>query len=83
MRKPSPRNPLQKKSRVFIKQKRTEHELYVLCTHHVVTVVLPAADGRVLRIRKGTTPERDHRDIYRVLAIPDEVMKPVKTWSAS
>ena len=55
----------------------------VLSTHHVVTVVLPAADGRVLRIRKGTTPERDHRDIYRVLAIPDEVMKPVKTWSTS
>lgn len=51
-----------------------------LSTHQVVTVVLPADDGKVLRIRKGTTPEPQHRDIYQVLGIPDEVMKPVRTW---
>jgi transposase len=53
----------------------------VLSTHQVVTVVLPADNGRVLRIRKGSTPEPQHREIYEVLGIPDEVMKPVKTWS--
>ena len=51
-----------------------------LSTHQVVTVVLPTADGRVLKIRKGTTPEPIHREIYSTLRIPAEVMKPVKTW---
>ena len=32
-----------------------------LSTHQVVTVVLPTADGRILKIRKATTPERDLR----------------------
>jgi len=51
-----------------------------LSTHQVVTVVLPMADGRVLRIRKGTSPEPPHREIYETLGIPMEVLKPVKTW---
>jgi transposase len=51
-----------------------------LSTHQVVTVVLPTRDGRVLKIRKGTTPEPIHREIYATLRIPTEVMKPVKTW---
>jgi transposase len=54
-----------------------------LSTHQVSTVVLPAIDGRILKIRKASTPEDVHREIYRVLQIPDEVMKPVKTWTAS
>jgi transposase len=52
----------------------------VLSTHQVVTVVLPTDHGTVLRIRKGSTPEPQHREIYKVLDIPDEVMEPVKTW---
>lgn len=51
-----------------------------LSTHQVVTVVLPTADGRVLKIRKGGSPEPVHREIYETLRIPLEVMKPVKTW---
>ncbi|MGH9469758.1 MAG: hypothetical protein ACRD1N_05375, partial [Terriglobia bacterium] len=51
-----------------------------LSTHQVVTVVLPTGDGRVLKIRKGTTPEPIHREIYPTLRIPAEVMKLVKTW---
>jgi transposase len=51
-----------------------------LSTHQVVTVVLPTADGRVLKIRKGGSPEPVHRKIYETLRIPLEVMKPVKTW---
>jgi transposase len=51
-----------------------------LSTHQVVTVVLPTADGGVLKIRKGGSPEPVHREIYETLRIPLEVMKPVKTW---
>jgi transposase len=51
-----------------------------LSTHQVVTVVLPTQDGRVLKIRKGTTPELIHREIYATLKVPAEVIKPVKTW---
>ena len=46
-------------------------------------VVLPAIDGRILKIRKASTPDDVHREIYRVLQVPPEVMKPVKTWTTS
>src|SRR6202795_2765748 len=52
-----------------------------LSAHQVVTVVLPATNGQTLRIRKGSTPDAIHREIYRTLQIPSEVMKPVKTWA--
>jgi len=52
-----------------------------LSTHQVVTVVLPATHGQTLRLRKGSTPDAIHREIYRTLGIPHEVMKPVKTWA--
>ena len=51
-----------------------------LSTHQVATIVLPTADGRVLQIRKATTPEPLHRQIYTTLRITAEVMRPVKTW---
>jgi transposase len=51
-----------------------------LSTHQVVTVVLPTGDGRILKIRRGTTPEPVHREIYSTLRIATEVMNPVKTW---
>jgi len=54
-----------------------------LSTHQVVTVVLPTPTGKVLKIRKATTPEDQHREIYKMLGIPLEVMKPVKTWHAA
>ena len=52
-----------------------------LSTHQVATVVLPALDGRILKIRKASTPDDVHREIYRVLQIPHAVMKPVKSWT--
>jgi len=53
----------------------------LLRTHQVVTVVLHEADSnRVLKIRKATTPEPLHREIYATLRIPVEVVKPIKTW---
>lgn len=51
-----------------------------LVTHQVVTVVLPASNGDVLKIRKGSTPEPRHKAIYATLGIPAELMKPMKTW---
>jgi transposase len=51
-----------------------------LRTHQVLTVVLPAGNGQVLKLRKGSTPEATHKEIYQTLRIPHEVMKPVKTW---
>ena len=51
-----------------------------LSTHQVVTVVLPASNGDVLRIRKGSTPEPQHKTIYETLRIPSDVMKPLKRW---
>ena len=51
-----------------------------LSTQQVVTVVLPTESGPVLRIRRGTTPEPVHREIYQTLQVPFEVMAPVKTW---
>ncbi|MGH2609005.1 MAG: IS1634 family transposase [Tepidiformaceae bacterium] len=52
-----------------------------LSTHQVMTVVLPTTTGRTLRIRKSSTPEAIHREIYRTLRMPEEVMRPVKIWA--
>jgi transposase len=54
-----------------------------LSTHQVATVVLLTQSGATLRIRKGATPNSEQREIYRVLRIPLEVMKPIKTWHAA
>lgn len=54
-----------------------------LSTHQVATVVLPAIDGRILKIRTASTPDDVHRDIYRVLQISPEIMTPVKTWTVA
>lgn len=51
-----------------------------LSSHQVNTIVLPTSSGAVLKIRKGSTPEPHHREIYSALGIPHEVMKPVRTW---
>jgi transposase len=51
-----------------------------LSTHAVATMVLPTDGGKVLRIRKGTTPEPEQLELYRLLEIPAEVMHPIKTW---
>jgi hypothetical protein len=49
-------------------------------THQVCTIVLPTDRGPVLRIRKGSTPEPEHRALYELLGVPLEVMRPKKTW---
>jgi hypothetical protein len=51
-----------------------------LQTHQVCTVVLPTDAGAVLRIRKGSTPEPEHRTLYELLGVPLEVMRPRRNW---
>jgi hypothetical protein len=51
-----------------------------LSSHAVATMVLPTDSGKVLRIRKGTTPEPEQLELYRLLDISAEVMQPVKIW---
>jgi transposase len=53
-----------------------------LRTHQVVTVVLPTATGEVLRIRRATTPEAAHKEVYDLLSISPEIMKPVRQWTS-
>jgi hypothetical protein len=52
-----------------------------LSTHQVVTVRLPTIDGRVLTIRRDTRPEQIHRDIYRVLRVPERILSPIRRWT--
>jgi transposase len=52
-----------------------------LSTHQVVTVRLPTTDGRTLTIRRDTRPEQIHRDIYRVLRVPERILSPIKRWT--
>ena len=47
----------------------------------LITIVLPTDGGRVLRIRKATTPEPQHTEIYRLLKAPAEIIRPQRTWS--
>ncbi|MBT9166530.1 MAG: hypothetical protein DDT25_01218 [Chloroflexi bacterium] len=54
-----------------------------LSTHQVITVRLPTRNGSTLAIRKGSKPEPRHMEIYQILNIPFEVMKPVKTWTSA
>jgi transposase len=52
-----------------------------LRTHQVCTVVLPADGGSVLHIRRASTPEPQHVELYELLRVPTKIMAPTKTWS--
>jgi transposase len=52
-----------------------------LSTHQVVTVRLPTTDGQALTIRRDTRPEQIHRDIYRVLRLPERILSPIMRWT--
>jgi transposase len=51
-----------------------------LKTHQVVTVVLPTDDGMELHLRRGSTPEQAHRELYGKLGVPEEIIRPRKRW---
>jgi transposase len=52
-----------------------------LATHQVATIVLPTDGKKILQIRKGTTPEPEHIELYRLLEVPTEIMRPQRTWT--
>ena len=54
-----------------------------LKTHQINTIVLPTDNGLVLRIRKGSTPETAHREIYEKLGLGSEIIRPRKTWRSA
>jgi transposase len=51
-----------------------------LKTHQVATIVLPTEANMELRIRKTSTPEPAHRELYQKLAVPEEIIRPRKNW---
>jgi len=52
-----------------------------LKTHQAATIVLPTEEQMELRIRKSSTPEPVHRELYEKLAVPTEIFQPRKTWA--
>ncbi len=54
-----------------------------LSSHQIATIVLPTSSGATLRIRKSSTPEPEHREIYRLLDLPEDIISPVRSWSES
>jgi len=51
-----------------------------LASHQIVTVVLPASNGDVLKIRRPTRPDQIHKDIYKTLRLPESIIEPIKKW---
>lgn len=47
-----------------------------LKTHQVNTIILPTDNGAELHIRKATTPEPIHQELYQKLGIAAEVVRP-------
>jgi hypothetical protein len=50
-----------------------------LQTHQVATVVLPTDGDILLKIRKGSSPEPQHIELYQLLDIPHQIIRPKKT----
>ena len=51
-----------------------------LATREISTIVLPTDSGAILKIRKGSTPEAEQVELYRLLEVPTELIRPRKTW---
>jgi len=49
-----------------------------LQTHEVATVVLPTDGDIIIKIRKGSTPEPKHTELYRLLEVPKQIIRPKK-----
>ena len=54
-----------------------------LKTHQVCTIVLPTKSGQTLRIRKASTPEKEVTELYTLLGLSDQLVKPVSSWTDS
>ena len=52
-----------------------------LATHHIVTIVLPTDSGATMRIRKASTADSEHRELYRLLGVDEKIVSPKTIWS--
>jgi transposase len=50
-----------------------------LQTHQVATIVLPTDGDIILKIRKSSTPEPQHAELYQLLGVPQQIIRPKKT----
>jgi len=50
-----------------------------LQTHQVTTIVLPTDGDIIIKIRKASTPEPQHVELYQLLQVPKQIMRPKKT----
>jgi hypothetical protein len=48
-----------------------------------MSALLPTKTGQILRIRKAATPEKDAAELYHLLRLPAEVIKPLARWTDS
>jgi len=46
----------------------------------VVTIVLPTADSRVLKVRRAAGPTLEQIELYAKLNVPYESIRPKKIW---
>jgi len=53
-----------------------------LASHQLSTIVLPASNGWELHIRRSTVPEPEQQELYDLLGVSAELIKPKKTWVA-
>jgi len=49
-----------------------------LQTHEAATVVLPTDGDIIIKIRKTSTPEPKHTELYRLLEVPKQIIRPKK-----
>ncbi|MFC1834748.1 hypothetical protein ACFL2Q_08435 [Thermodesulfobacteriota bacterium] len=54
-----------------------------LKTHQVCATGLPTANGDVLKVRKASTPEREHKELCKLLDVSEQIIRPQKTWICS
>lgn len=52
-----------------------------LSSHNTCTVVMETSDNAILRIRDDGTPEPEHKELYKLLGIPSDIMKPKRIWT--
>lgn len=49
-----------------------------LQTHQIAAIVLPTDGDMIIKIRRASTPEPQHVELYRLLQVPKQIMRPKK-----
>jgi transposase len=77
------KSPLMERPIFHQLERRVQTHIFicVLAYHLLALVEKLLRDQQVLRLRRGSTPEKQHTLIYDTLGIPHEPVQPKKTWS--